>query len=70
MTGKPYLTDEGSYNILNLFLAQDDRGEVSRTPESEEVTLRESLNVSLVGTSQSGVIGSFRVTDVQMYKYS
>jgi len=59
-----------SYNILNLFLAQDDRGEIQPTPKPEEVTLHESLNVSLVGTSQSGVIGDMHVTDVQMYKYS
>jgi hypothetical protein len=59
-----------SYNILNLFLAQDDRGEIPPTPKSEQVTLHESLNVSLVGTSQGAVIGSFLVTEVQMYKYN
>lgn len=59
-----------SSNILNLFLAQGDRSELPSTPKPEEGTLHESLNVSLVGTSRSGVIGDFHVTDVQIYKYS
>jgi hypothetical protein len=57
-----------AFNWSNLFAIPGMQPAIDTAAKMEEATFAETLNVSLTGTVQNGVIGDFQVTGVELYR--
>lgn len=60
-------TVQNYFGLWSIFLGQQNTSlREEAEPKLEEITLRETLNLSITRTVHGGVIGDFRVSDVQV----